>query len=199
MLQLLQPEPERLKLSTPRIIAGKAKGAHLRDVPGDSTRPITDRVKEALFNIIGSDIVDSVFLDLFGGTGSVGIEAISRGAKSVLFIENNHNAYKTIIDNLASTRLADKAAVKLMDAYTFLQHPTQKPFTYIFIAPPQYKKMWEKSIKLVDQHPDYLEDDGSLIVQIDPIEYVELDLEHFREYESRKYGSTLLVFYEKVI
>lgn len=184
-------------MSTPRIIAGKARGIRLKDVPGNITRPITDRVKEALFNIIGADIIDASFLDLFGGTGSVGIEAISRGAKNTVFVEINHSAYKIIKDNLAVTKCSDQAVVKLQDAFQFLTQPQTSAFSYIFIAPPQYKKMWEKTIEIIDKHPDLLEDDGSIIVQIDPVEYVEMNLKNFREYESRKYGSTLLVFFEK--
>ena len=76
-------------MSNPRIIAGKAKGIRLDVVPGEITRPITDRVKEALFNIIGADIINSTFLDLFGGTGSVGIEALSRGGCFTLFIDSS--------------------------------------------------------------------------------------------------------------
>lgn len=185
-------------MTTPRIIAGKAKGIRLKDVPGNITRPITDRVKEALFNIIGADIVDATFLDLFGGTGSVGIEAISRGAKKAIFIEINHSAYKIIKENLDLIKCGDRSSVKLQDAFQFLIQPQPCSFSYIFIAPPQYKKLWEKAIEIIDNHPELLEDDGSIIVQIDPVEYADLKLRHFNEYESRKYGSTLLVFFEKI-
>ena len=93
-------------MSTIRVIAGKARGRKLRLVPGDSTRPITDRVKENLFNILGSDIAGSCLLDLFGGTGSVGIEALSRGADWVRFIDLNRNACRTIQQNLAGSQEA---------------------------------------------------------------------------------------------
>ncbi|HTX78813.1 MAG TPA: RsmD family RNA methyltransferase, partial [Longilinea sp.] len=83
-------------MSKPRIISGTAKGLILQDVPGDITRPITDRVKESLFNIIGADIEGTAFLDLFGGTGSVGIEALSRGAKLTRFIDLNRTAVNVI-------------------------------------------------------------------------------------------------------
>ncbi len=83
-------------MSTPRIIGGTARGLRLQDVPGNVTRPITDRVKEALYNILGSDIKDAALLDLFGGTGSVGIEALSRGASFVRFCDKDRGAYTTI-------------------------------------------------------------------------------------------------------
>jgi len=79
-------------LSNPRIIAGTARGIRLQPVPGNTTRPITDRVKESLFNILGQDILNAAFLDLFGGTGSVGIEALSRGAAYVRLLDLHHAA-----------------------------------------------------------------------------------------------------------
>jgi 16S rRNA (guanine(966)-N(2))-methyltransferase RsmD len=189
----------QINMTTPRIIAGKARGIRLKDVPGDTTRPITDRVKEALFNIIGSDIIGATFLDLFGGTGSVGIEAISRGANQTTFIEINHLANKIIKDNLLLAHCSDQAIVKLQDAFRYLRQPLITPFSYIFIAPPQYKNLWQKAIEIIDLRPEWLEEDGSMIIQIDPVEYLNLNLQNFREYESRKYGSTQLLFFEKIV
>ena len=99
-----------------RVIAGSAKGRKLKLVPGDSTRPIMDKVKEALFNIIGRNIYGAVFLDLFAGTGSVGIEALSRGAKKAVFVDLERKAIDTIQDNLTAAKLSEKAIVKRADA-----------------------------------------------------------------------------------
>jgi 16S rRNA (guanine966-N2)-methyltransferase len=184
-------------LASPRIISGKAGGIRLHDVPGDSTRPITDQVKEALFNILGVDIIDSTFLDLFGGTGSVGIEALSRGARFATFVENNHLAINIIKENLQKTKLGINSRAIFHDAFQYLKNEQDIAFSYIFIAPPQYKEMWKKALLLIDQKPQLLEDDGSVIVQIHPVEYEELLLTNFQVYESRKYGSTQLIFYEK--
>ena len=172
-------------------------GYVLTPVPGDSTRPITDRVKEALFNIISTDIVDSTFLDLFGGTGSVGIEALSRGAKSCLFLEINSKAIATIKENLTRTKTVDSAKVLQTDALRFLASPQASTYDYIYIAPPQYKELWVKAITLLDENIDLLSDDGWVIVQIHPIEYATLELMHLHEFDQRKYGSTLLIFYER--
>ncbi len=182
-------------MSSPRIISGTARGLHLKSVTGDSTRPITDRVKEALFNIIGADIYDSNFLDLFGGTGSVGIEALSRGASSAIFIEKNRLAYKTLQQNVEFCKVASKATIIMGDAFHYLQRASQQPFEYIFIAPPQYKELWEKAILLVDQNPALLSDDGWVIVQIHPMEEKEMQLTNLERFDSRSYGSTLLLFY----
>jgi len=178
-----------------RVISGSAKGRNLQAVPGDSTRPITDRVKEALFNILGTDIVDARFLDLFGGTGGVGIEALSRGAAQAVFIEKNRKAQETIKANLLHTKLNDRAEIVRGDAFMFLRGVPQ-PFHYIYIAPPQYQRLWIDALQLIDGQPGWLADDGEIVVQIHPKEYETVTLDHFEEIEQRKYSSTLLVFYE---
>ena len=183
-------------MSSPRIIAGKARGFKLHSVPGSITRPITDRVKEALFNILGADLEDASFLDLFGGTGSVGIEALSRGAGFVRFIDVHRDAINAIKTNLAHTHLEDNAEVLRLDAFVFLKQPADRSFQYIFIAPPQYKGLWLKTLQTLDYNPTWISEDAWVIVQIDPVEYQEQIFKRFREFDQRRYGSTLLLFYE---
>lgn len=180
-----------------RVIAGSARGRRLALVPGDSTRPIMDRVKENLFNIIGPGIVDSTFLDLFGGTGSVGIEALSRGAAEATLIDSNRLAIRTIRSNLETVGLAEHAVVMQADALRHLTHPPVQAFDYIYIAPPQYAGLWIKALKLVDAQPDWLNPDGWAIVQIDPKEFEDVALASLTLIDKRKYGSTLLCFYER--
>ena len=182
-------------MSNPRIIGGVARGIRLKGVPGDITRPITDRVKEALFNIIGADIQNSSFLDLYGGTGSVGIEALSRGASFAQFLEISPKAVKIILQNLDRTHLSSHAKVLCMDTLKFLKSPPQKKFDYIYVAPPQYKKMWCTTLQLLDECHFHLSSDGWVIVQIDPIEEETIQLTHFELFDQRKYGSTMLLFY----
>ncbi len=183
-----------------RVISGKARGRKLKLVPGDSTRPIMDRVKENLFNILGDFVPGSRWLDLFAGTGQVGIEALSRGASEVIFVDNVRAAVRTIQDNLRHTHLTNGAKTLNMDAFRYLDSPLGAPFDLIYVAPPQYKDMWEKVVTLVDQRPfDYLVPEGLLVVQIDPKEYNDLELGNLLEYDQRRYGSTLLCFYEPPI
>jgi 16S rRNA (guanine966-N2)-methyltransferase len=182
---------------TLRVIAGSAKGRRLKSVPGDTTRPITDRVKEALFNIIGGDVLDSVWWDLFGGTGAVGIEALSRGAALVRFTELNHEAVETIKLNLSSTLLAAGAEVRRADAFAALAAPADRTFHYIYIAPPQFHELWSQAVLAVDAQIDWLADDGWVIAQIAPKEYRSLSCVNLEEFDIRKYGSTLLVFYAR--
>lgn len=180
-----------------RVIAGKARGRKLRSVPGETTRPITDRVKEALFNIISGDVVDSNWWDLFAGTGAVGIEALSRGAAFVRFTDSNRAPIDTIRFNVENCGFKAQADIRRADAFAFLSSPPDRKFEYIYIAPPQYQEMWAKSLELVDDNMDWLADDGWVIAQIDPKEYQPLALENLDEFEQRSYGSTLLVFYER--
>ena len=186
-----------------RVISGKARGRHLRPVPGDTTRPITDRTKESLFDILGPDIHNASLLDLFAGTGSVGIEALSRGAEFVRFIDLNQRAVETVRFNLGQTGFTQQAEVLRTDAYAYLSRPADRPFDYIYIAPPQYKQMWKRALVCVDQHLDWLCQDAWVIAQIHPIEYPDLEpsqeLSHLVEFDQRRYGSTLLLFYQQSI
>lgn len=179
-----------------RVVGGSAKGLRLKHVPGDTTRPITDLVKESLFNILGGEILDVRMLDLFGGTGAVGIEALSRGAREVTFLDTSRLAVKTIRENLKTTRFTEKASVFQADAFTWLSSQTDPQFDLVYVAPPQYKGMWEKAVDLIDQNPLILSDDGQVIVQINPLEWVEKTYANLQVFDSRKYGDTLLVFLE---
>ena len=180
-----------------RVIAGTARGRKLKSVPGDTTRPVMDRVKEALFNILADDVVDSNWWDLFGGTGAIGIEALSRGASFVRFSDLNRAPIETIKENVEHCGFTDQAEVRRGDAFAMLSAKADKSFEYIYIAPPQYKEMWVEALKLVDKNMEWLTDDGTVIVQIDPTEYQQIELPNLVETEKRKYGSTLLIFYDR--
>lgn len=164
-------------------------------VPGDSTRPITDRAKESLFSILDDWIVDARILDLFGGTGAVGIEALSRGARSVQFLDLNRQAVRVILSNLKVCELSHKAHVQRTDSFKYLEAYEGDPFDLIYIAPPQYKEMWIKALLQVDSRPELLIDPAIVIVQIHPKEEKEVELNNLVEYDRRKYGSVLLLFY----
>jgi 16S rRNA (guanine(966)-N(2))-methyltransferase RsmD len=178
-----------------RVIAGSARGQRLKSVPGDITRPITDRVKEALFSILGPDIQDANVLDLFAGTGSVGIEALSRGAEFVRFNDRHRLAITIIKENLASTKLTNGAEITQMDAFSLLKGEADLQFDYVYIAPPQYKGLWVQALQLIDEKSDWLAEDAWIILQIDPTELEEVILENLVKFDQRKYGSTLLIFY----
>jgi 16S rRNA (guanine966-N2)-methyltransferase len=180
-----------------RVISGTAKGRKLKLVPGDSTRPVMDKVKQAVFNIIGTSIVGSAFLDLFAGTGSIGIEALSRGADRAMFLDTDRFALKTIADNLKIAGVTDNATVIRGDALHYLKSPPGDGFDFIYIAPPQNKGLWHAALSQLDAQIGWLNPDGWAIVQISPREYQEQTLKNLVFVEERKYGNTLLCFYER--
>ncbi len=182
-----------------RVIAGTAKGLRLKLVPGDSTRPIMDKVKEALFNILGDSVQGASFLDLFAGTGAVGIEALSRHADYALFTDIDRAALKTIHENLETTRLADRAEVRMIDAFSLLKRQPPRQFDFIYVAPPQYKSIWRKILDALEANPAWLAPQTIVIVQIDPREQEDVLYHHLRAYDERRYGKTLLWFFEAVV
>jgi 16S rRNA (guanine(966)-N(2))-methyltransferase RsmD len=182
-------------MSTLRVISGSARGRRLKTVPGETTRPITDRVKESLFNILGPDVQGSSFLDLFAGTGAVGIEALSRGAEFAQFVDRNRLPIKIVKENLKTVGLEGKAQVLQRDAFIVLKSESNWKYDYIYIAPPQYQGIWLQALQEIDSQTNLLQEDAWVIVQIHPKEYKNISLDHLQEFDQRQYGSTLLVFY----
>jgi len=179
-----------------RVIAGKARGRRLKRVPGDTTRPIMDRAKESLFNILAPRLLDSSWLDMFAGTGAVGIEALSRGAADVLFLDLARQAVRTIDENLQHTGLVQGSSVLRVDALLYVARYAGPPFDFIYIAPPQYKGLWLDALQLVDSGAArLLAPGGTAIVQIDPKEFRETALASLALVDQRRYGKTMLCFY----
>ena len=151
-----------------RVISGKAKGRRLKDVPGDTTRPVTDMVKEALFNILAGDVQDSTWWDLFAGTGAIGIEALSRGAAFVRFSDLNRAPIETIQANLETTGFSTQAEIRRGDAFAMLEASPTRVFDYVYIAPPQYKEMAAKALLILDGNPGWLNDEGAWVDRANP-------------------------------
>lgn len=148
-----------------RVIAGTAKRLQLKTIEGMDTRPTTDRIKETLFNMISEYLADSNFLDLFSGSGAIGIEALSRGASRAVFVENNTKAVQCIRENLAITKLADKAQVYNTDALSALSKlEAEYTFDYIFMDPP-YNQLLEKQVLEYLSQSELLSEDGLIIVE----------------------------------
>ncbi|MDO4621507.1 MAG: 16S rRNA (guanine(966)-N(2))-methyltransferase RsmD [Eubacteriales bacterium] len=148
-----------------RVIAGTCRSLPLKTLPGYSTRPTQDKIKETLFNVIQTEVPACRFLDLFAGSGAIGIEALSRGAEHCVFVEQNRQAVKVIRENLQFTRLEDKAEVLQMDAVSavaVLNH--QKPFDVVFMDPP-YLKDLEKSVLEALESAKCITEDTLFIVE----------------------------------
>jgi 16S rRNA (guanine966-N2)-methyltransferase len=183
-----------------RVIAGEAKGRTLKAVPGKGTRPIADRVKEALFDILTPRVPDSRFLDLYAGTGSVGVEALSRGAEGATFVEKAPKAIRVIRENLSLTNQSRRARVIQEDVLRFIARSAEDPddagtFDIIYVAPPQYQGLWRETLLVLEQS-QLLAPDGVVVAQIFPKEFERLPLIKYVLTDQRTYGSTMLCFYE---
>ncbi len=178
-----------------RVISGSARGRTLKPA-GAATRPILDRVKTSLFDILSARVVDANVLDLFAGAGSVGIECLSRGARAATFVELDRAALDAIRTNLETTRLSARAKVVRLDVFKFVRQPHAETFDVIYVAPPQYKNLWAETLAALDQ-VNVLSERGVIVAQIHPKEYTELALTQFELFDQRKYGSTVLCFYRR--
>lgn len=149
-----------------RVIAGTAKRLQLKTVKGDNTRPTTDRIKETLFNMLQNDIEGCRFLDLFSGSGAIGIEALSRGAKEAVFVENNKEAINCIKENLIFTKLVNSGIVMsydVMTAISMLEGRNAK-FDIVFMDPP-YNKEIEKEVLDRLKQSEIVDSDTMIIVE----------------------------------
>lgn len=183
-----------------RVVSGSAKGRHLKSPRSSATRPVMDRVKTALFDILHGAVADSRFLDLFAGTGSVGIEALSRGAAAATFVELSLEALTIVRQNLSITGLAPRAETIHADAFRFLEraHAAGERYDLVYVAPPQYGGLAARAVAQLDAAP--LTGPGNLvIVQVHPIErrdFTSLPLHMLHQTDERRYGSTALLFFE---
>lgn len=148
-----------------RVIAGSARRLQLKTLEGMETRPTTDRIKETLFNMISPSIMGSIFLDLFSGSGGIGIEALSRGAKEAVFVEKNPKAMACIKENLSFTKLSGRALTITKDALTALyQLEGEKVFDFIFMDPP-YDQELEKQVLTYLSESSLVYEDTLIIVE----------------------------------
>ena len=147
-----------------RVIAGRARSLKLKTPEGLETRPTTDRIKETLFNMLQPYIPDGIFIDLFSGSGGIGIEALSRGAKHAYFVENNKNAIACILDNLKFTRLIDDTTVLKQDVLSALSGIHEKEADVIFMDPP-YGQDYEKQVLRLLKDMPYVTENTLIVVE----------------------------------
>ena len=179
-----------------RVIAGSARHLKLKTIEGMGTRPTTDRIKETLFNMLSFYVEDSRFLDLFSGSGGIGIEALSRGAKQAVFVEQNKKAVACIKENLMHTHLNDKAVVMSKDVMTALRllDDEKQTFDYIFMDPP-YNHELERQVLEYLQDSCILDENTLIIIEADlatDFSYVE-DL-GYRQLRSKEYKTNKHIF-----
>ena len=178
-----------------RVITGKARGVQLKTPDGMLTRPTADRVKEACFSIINFDIPGAKVLDLFGGTGQMGIEALSRGADSAVFVDMREDACKIIRENLKRTKLEAQAKVVRCDYLEYLRRSKEK-FDIIILDPPYAEVFLENALKCVAEI-DILQSGGIIVTERPLGKELLCEFDGFSRSKDYKYGNTLLTLYRK--
>lgn len=178
-----------------RVITGKARGVALKTPDGMLTRPTADRVKEALFSILNFDIPGADVLDLFGGTGQLGIEALSRGARHAVFVDAREDACKLIRENLRRTKLEGEGRVVRSDYLDYLNRcPDQ--YNIIFLDPPYGEVFLESALKRITEI-DILQSDGIIVTERPLGKELPMEFDGYTRSRDYKYGKTLLALYRK--
>lgn len=178
-----------------KVISGKLKGRNILGFDIDGTRPTMDRVKESLFATIQDYIVDSVCLDLFSGSGNLGIEAISEGAKFVYLVDSNKKAVKVINSNISNFNISSQCNILNTDYKSALKELSSNKFDIIFLDPPYKTNYIEESIMLINKY-DLLKDNGIIICESDSLDKIIYD--GYIEKKSKKYGDKYVVILEKI-
>ena len=180
-----------------RIIAGTAKGRKLLSPLGQGTRPTLDRVKESIFDIIQNSVYGSNVLDMFAGTGSLGLEAASRGAETCCLVDKNADTFSMLHQNIENLGFSDICSSYNMDSYKALEHfsESSRIFDIIFIDPPYLKNMIPPAIESIEKM-NLLEKDGLIVTKIDSSEDKYLGTSNICMTDYRKYGNTTICFYK---
>ncbi|RBP68287.1 16S rRNA (guanine(966)-N(2))-methyltransferase RsmD [Alkalibaculum bacchi] len=181
-----------------RVITGTAKGKKLLTPKDERVRPTTDRIKETLFNIINPYIRDAVIIDCFAGTGGVGIEALSRGARQAYFIDNHRESIKLIRKNLEIARLEEKGVVLPVEASSALTSLANKNVKadIIFMDPPYHLNIISRLVEIISQN-NLLAEDGIIIAEHDNRIELKDQIERFAKVDQRVYGTTIMSYYKE--
>ncbi len=178
-----------------RVVAGTARGTVLKTPDGMLTRPTADRVKEAVFSILHFDVQDAVVLDLFGGTGQLGIEALSRGAKRAVFVDHQQKACELIKENLRRTKFEKSASVVRGDYLEYLKR-TKEQFDIILLDPPYAEIFLENALNCIAEI-DILRDDGIIVTERPVEKALTIELPGYSRSRDYKYGKTLITLYRR--
>lgn len=176
-----------------RVISGTARGCKLAPVPGIDTRPTTDRVKENVFNVIQMHIADAKVLDLFSGTGQLGIETLSRGAKACDFVEKNKAAFSVLEKNIKTARVENRAKLHRMSAEDFLSGASKNTYDLIFLDPPYGGEILGNALYLIERF-DILSTNGIIICESAVEDVFEPCFKMVKTYQ---YGATLITVLQK--
>ena len=190
-----------------RIISGTAKGRKIQSPKNEgritekgeikATRPTLDRVKESMFNILGHKVYDAVVLDMFAGTGSLGLECASRGANKIVFLERFKETYDILLENVNNLGFTSVSKVYMKDSYEFIKSlaSSGEKFDIIFVDPPYLNHMVDRAVKLIAEF-DLLNADGVIVTKYDKEEPIFRPEEKYELVDERKYGNTIIAFYQ---
>lgn len=179
-----------------RIISGSCRGRILDTLAGENTRPTLDRVKESVFNILGNSFYDIKVLDLFAGSGALGLEALSRGASFCDFVDLSKDAINIIKKNIEKCRMEEKTKIHKCDYELAIKKFSNKNFDLVFLDPPYGKKLGIKALECLG---NIVKDDGIVILETDECEDVPDIIGDFEKYDVRKYGRVLISFFRKAV
>lgn len=178
-----------------RIISGTARGTKLYTLEGQTTRPTLDRVKESLFNIIQNEIPNSIFLDLFSGSGAIGLEAASRGAERVILCDKSKDAIQIIKKNVEKTHLSEKVELYQLDYELLLKNKIKEKIDIVYIDPPYNSDFVAKSVEILINRK-LVDENSNIIIETDNEEKILEDLKKIEVEitDKRKYGRAVLIF-----
>lgn len=180
-----------------RVISGKARGTKLECPTGDNVRPTTDRIKESLFNIINMDIIDTNVLDLFCGTGALGIESLSRGANKCIFVDRDKRSIEMTKRNILKTKLMDYSIIENVDVKTAISKYSSEKFDYIFLDPPYNKDFCMEVLRLINDN-QILNEDGTIVIEHNPDEILEEMVGNLIRFKEKKYNKTTMISFYKL-
>ncbi len=177
-----------------RVITGKARGAKLNTLEGLSTRPTTEKVKEAVFSSLFDSVVCDNVLDIFAGSGQMGIEALSRGARRALFVEQDKKAAAVIKGNLESAKLSSQAEVMICDAFSFFKMNRLK-FDLVFLDPPYNKGLAVSALKAMSE-AGTVNEGGIVVCESDDTDEIPEEVGVFKMYKQARYGRCVISYFE---
>lgn len=177
-----------------RIVSGIRRGMNLLSLKGENTRPTSDKVKEAIFSMIQFDVKDAVCLDLFAGSGAMGIEAVSRGAKFVYFVDHHQPAIDIIKKNLEKAKFTEFASVRSCSANAAVKSLKQNSVDIVFLDPPYGKNLVPQSIKLIIEQ-NILKPDAVIVCEYHIKDEVQEVFDNWEVYKTKKYSDTIISLY----
>ena len=180
-----------------RIIAGEMRGRQLKAVEGMQTRPTSDKVKGAIFNVLGSKVLDARVLDLFSGTGNLAIEALSRGSHDAVLVEKSREAHQVILKNIEQMGVSHKAQLLLLDAFKYLNRYPDEVFDLIFLDPPYREGLVLKVILTLKEH-SCLAPDGVIVAETAKDEQLDGDIYPFEIRKTGEYGDTKVWYLQRI-